>query len=132
MSRGWFYRIGNDTIDRYPLSHEGRLTKILCITKEVFKNLKAALAEFEFKLKSAQLKPKTSFRQKASKKELLRGTRNDDHKSDGDKCIGSFEPSNIFNTRFSHLWRLRRLTAWFKEQEAYEDLRYIKAYSIEI
>jgi len=35
---------GNDTIDRYPLPYEGRLTKIICITKEVFEKLKAAWA----------------------------------------------------------------------------------------
>jgi hypothetical protein len=124
--------IGNDTIHRYPLSYEGRLTKILCITKEAFKNLKAVSAEFEFKPRSAQLKPKTSFQQKRSKKEPLAGPRNGDLKTDEDKYTGSFEPSNIFCTRESSFWRLRNFKTWFKEQGSYEDLRYIKSYSIKI
>ncbi|MFA5362652.1 MAG: hypothetical protein WC335_05325, partial [Candidatus Omnitrophota bacterium] len=33
---------GNDTIDRYPLSYEEKLTKILCIRREIFEKLKAA------------------------------------------------------------------------------------------
>jgi len=105
---------------------------LLCITKEVFEKLKAALAKFDLGQKTASPKPKTPFRQKLSKKEPLRGSRNDDLKLDRDKCIGSFEPSNIFNIQSSSLWRSRNLEAWFKEQESYEDLRYIEAYKIKI
>ena len=123
---------GNDTIDRYPLPYEGKLTKLLCISKEVFEKLKAALGEFGLKPKLASPKPKTSFRQKLSRKELLGGSKNDDLKPGRDKYTGSFEPSNILNTRNSSFWRLRNLEAWFKEQESYEDPRYLKAYSIEI
>ena len=122
---------GNDTIDRYPLPYEGKLTKVLCITKKGFKKLKAALKKFGLEPKSALHKPKTPFRQKLSKRKPLGAPRNDDLKSDRDKCIGSFEPSNIFNIQDSTLWRLRRLKAWFKEQESYEDLRYLKSYSVE-
>jgi hypothetical protein len=125
LSRKKYYFDGNDTIDRYPLPHEGRLKKILCISKEVFKELKAALAEFGFK-------PKTSFRQKLPKKEPLSIARSDDRKSDKDECIGSFEPSNILETRNSLFWRLRNLNAWFKEQESYEDSRYVKSHRIKI
>lgn len=46
--------------------------------------------------------------------------------------IGFFEPSNIFNIQNSFRWRLRNLGDWFKEQESYEDSRYIKSYSIKI
>ncbi len=106
--------------------------KLLCISKEVFEKLKAALDEFGLKPKPAPAKPKTSFRQKLPKKEPLVGSRNDVLESDRDKCIGSFEPSNIFNIQNSFLWRLRNLKAWFKEQESYEDSRYLKAYKIEI
>ena len=125
-------KYGNDTIDHYPLPYEGRLIKLLCISKEVFKKLKAALDEFGFKPKPALPKPKQPFRQKPPKKELLKSSKSDDLKPGRDKCIGPFEPSNIFNTRNSSLWRLRNLRAWFKEQESYEDSRYLKAYSIEI
>ena len=123
---------GNDTIDRYPLPYEGKLTKLLCISKELFEKLKAALDEFGLGPKPASVKPKTSFRQKLHRKEPLVGSRNDVLGSDRDKCIGSFEPSNIFNTYNSSLWRLRNLNAWFKEQESYEDLRYLECYSIKI
>ena len=118
--------------DRYPLPYEGNLTKLLCISKEVFKKLKADLAEFGLGQKPASPKPKTPFRQKLPKKEPLGDSKSDDLKPDRDKCIGSFEPSNIFNTRNSSFWRLRNLRAWFKEQESYEDCRYLKAYKIEI
>ena len=88
--------------------------------------------EFGIRPKPAPPKPKTPFPQKLPKEEPLRGPRNDDLKSDRDKYIGPFEPSNIFNTRNSSLWRLRNLKAWFEEQESYEDSRYLKAYKIEI
>ncbi len=123
---------GNDTIDRYPLPYGGKLTKLLCISKEVFKKLKAALDEFGLGPKPASPKLKTSFRQRLPKKEPLESPKDDDIKTDRDKCLGSFEPSNIFNIQNSHLWRLRNLKAWFKEQESYEDLRYLRYYSIEI
>jgi len=90
------------------------------------------LDEFDIKPKPASSEPKTPFRKKLSKKEPLRDSRNNDLKSDRDKCISSFEPSNIFNTRNSSFWRLRNLKAWFKEQASYEDLRYIKSYSTKI
>ena len=122
------HTFGNDTIDRYPLPYKGKLTKLLCISREVFEKLKKALAEFELKPKLASSNPKTSFRQKPFKKEHPSGSRNNDLKSARDKCIGSFEPSNILNTRNSVFWRLRNLKAWFKEQASYEDLRYIKSY----
>jgi len=124
--------VGNDTIDPYPLPYKGKLIKLLCISKEVFEKLKAALDEFGLKPKPASPKPKTSFRQKLYRKELLWGPKNDDLKPGRDKYTASFEPSNIFNTRNSSFWRLRNLEAWFKEQASYEDPRYLKAYKIEI
>jgi len=123
---------GNDTIDRYPLPPEGRLRKILCISKEVFEKLKAALDESGLGQKLALLKPKPSSPQRAPRKEPLRGPRIDSLKTGKDKCIGFFEPSNIFNVRNSSLWRLRNLNAWFKEQASYEDLRYIESRLIKI
>ena len=44
---------GNDTIDRYPLTYRRKLKKLLCISKEVFNKLKAALNEFGFRPKPA-------------------------------------------------------------------------------
>jgi hypothetical protein len=123
---------GNDTIDRYPLPYEGRLVKILCITKEVFENLKAAWAEFALKPKRASAKTKPSFRQKPLKKEPQAGSRNDNHKPQKEKATSCFEPSDIFNIQYSSLWKIRNLKAWFKEQESYEDARYLKMYQIKI
>jgi len=90
------------------------------------------LAEFKLKPKTGSVKPKTSFRQKRSKKEPRIDSRHNDHKPDEDKCISTFTPSNIFNIQHSSLWRMRRLEAWFKEQESYTDARYIESYSVEI
>lgn len=132
MSKRITHQPGNDTIDRYPLPYEGKLEKLLCISKEVFERLKAALDEFGLRPKLVPPKSKMPFRQKPSKKEHLGATRNEDRKSDRDKCIGSFEPSNIFNIQNSSLWRLRNLQAWFKEQESYEDSRYLESYKIKI
>ena len=123
---------GNDTIHRYPPASKGELTKLLCISREVFGKLKAALVEFGVRPKTALPKPKHPFQQKPSRKEPLEGSRNDDLKPTRDKYVSSFEPSNIFNTRNSQFWRLRNLGAWFKEQESYEDQRYLKYYSVEI
>jgi len=122
---------GNDTIDPYPLPYEGKLTKVLCISREIFKKLKAALDEFDLSPKLASPKPKTPSRQKTSKKEPLESPRNGDLKPNNN-YTSSYEPSNILNTRFSSLWRAQNLNAWFKEQESYEDVRYIKSYSTKI
>ncbi len=88
------------------------------------------MGEFGLEQKSASLKPKTPFQQKFPKKDLIESSKSNDLKPDRDKYIGSYEPSNILNTQNSLFWRLRNLKAWFKEQESYEDLRYLKSYSI--
>jgi len=132
LSRYSNAKFGNDTIDRYPLPPEGKLRKILCISKEIFEKLKAALGEFGLRQKSASPKPRPSFPQKPPQKEPLGRPRNDDLKPHKNKCIGSFEPSNILDTRNSDFWRLRNLNAWFKEQASYEDLRYLKFFPIKI
>jgi len=94
--------------------------------------LKADLAGFGIRPKPGPSKPKTLFKQKPLKKEPLGSPRSNNLVRSRDKCIGSFEPSNIFNTRNSSLWRLRNLETWFKEQKSYEDSRYIKEYQIKI
>ena len=132
LSTKFLWHFGNDTIDCYPLPYEEKLRKLLCISKEVFKKLKAAFDKSGLGQKPASVKPKTSSRQKLQRKKSIGSPRNDNLKPDRDKCIGSFEPSNIFNIQNSQLWRLRNLKAWFKEQESYEDLRYLECYSIKI
>jgi hypothetical protein len=121
---------GNDTIHRYPLPCEGKLTKLLCISKEAFEKLKAALDKSGLGPKPASLEPKTPFRKKLLRKKPLEGYRDRDLKPD-DKYTGSYEPSNILYTQSSSLWRTRNLGAWFKEQDSYEDFRYIKSYPTE-
>jgi hypothetical protein len=88
------------------------------------------LNESGLRKKLSSPKPKTPFLQKLPKKEPLGAPKNDDLKSDRYKMLCSFEPSNIFNIQNSFLWRLQNLKAWFKEQESYEDFRYLKSYSI--
>ncbi|MCK4308075.1 hypothetical protein KAW50_07630 [candidate division WOR-3 bacterium] len=123
---------GNGTIDRYPLPRKGKLRKIVCISKEVFKKLKVSLDGFTARPKPAPPKPKTPFRKKPPKKEALLNPRSNDLEPSKDKCTSSFEPSNIMNTRNSSFWRLRNLNDWFKELESYEDPRYIKGYKVKI
>ena len=119
---------GNDTIDPYPLFYEGNLTKLLCISKEAFEKIKTALNEFGLSKKFVLPKPKISLKKTSFKKEH----ENNIVEVIDDKRIDYFELSNIFNTRNSHFWRLRNLKEWFKEQESYEDLRYIKTSQITI
>ena len=90
------------------------------------------MAEFGLKPKIAAPKLKTPSWQKPLKKEPLGSPRNGNHRTGGDKCIGSFEPSNIFNTRYSDFWRFRNLETWFREQASYEDTRYLECYQIKI
>ena len=116
MSRIPIRLSGNDTIDRYPLTYRRKLKKLLCISKEVFNKLKAALNEFGFRPKPASPKPKTPFRQKLSRKEPLRGAKNDDLKSDKDNYAGSFEPSNILDARNSLFWRLKQIRSFLALQ----------------
>ena len=122
---------GNDTIDPYPLPCGGKLIKVLCISREIFKKLKTALNEFDLGSKPVSPKPKTPLRQKISKKEPLESPRNNDLKPDNN-YTSSYEPSNILNTRFSSFWRAQNLKTWFKEQESYEDPRYLKFFSVKI
>jgi hypothetical protein len=124
LSTSIYAQAGNDTIDHYPLPYEGKLTKLLCISRENFKKLKAALDEFGIKPKPASSKPKTPFPQRLPKKEPLGGPRNDDIKPGRNKCTPLYEPTNIIHTRDSSLWRWQRMRAWFKEQELYEDGNY--------
>ncbi len=131
MSSGIRLKVGNDTIHHYPLPCEGKLSKVLCVSREIFKKLKAALNEFDLGLKPASPKPKTPLQQKVSKKEPLENPKNNDLKPDNN-YTGSYEPSNILNTRFSSFWRAQNLKAWFKEQASYEDPRYLKSYLIKI
>jgi hypothetical protein len=131
MSSKSFKQNGNDTIDRYPLSYEGKLKKILCVTEEVFKNLRAALVEFGLRPKNALPKTKLPFQQKPLQKRPLGCPRSANLKPEGNKCIGSFEPSDLFTNKSSSFWREQNLKAWFKEQRSYEDFRYIKAYAVE-
>ena len=123
---------GNDTIHRYPLPYEGKLTRLLCVSKGVFEKLKAAWAEFGLKPKTARFRPKTSFREKRSKKAPLAGSKNNDHKPNRDKCTGSFEPLDIFTNKSSDFWRQQNLKTWFKEQESYEDSRYLEYYPVNL
>jgi hypothetical protein len=90
------------------------------------------LAEFRFRPKKASFKPKPSLRQKPLEKERLVAPRNNDRRTVGDKCTGSFEPLDLFTNKSSSFWREQNLKAWFKEQESYEDQRYVKAYLVDL
>ena len=110
MSRESFINDGNDTIDRYPLSYRGRLTKLLCISKLVFEKLTLAAREFFVKpvcqkrLPAPVQENKPSFKQPEA---CLADNGNTGH--------SEYAPSQIWNTRNSRLWQWRRLSEWWRE-----------------
>ena len=127
-----FFITGNDTIDHYPLPYEGRLKKLLCISKEIFKELKGALKESGIRpgRKTASRGKKASlpkFNANRQNKEnpgaehSLRGSTTNDRASRRDKYTPLYEPTNMVYTRDSSLWRWQHMAAWFKEQALYED-----------
>jgi len=105
---------------------------LLCISKEVFKELGAALREFGIRPsrkitsceKSTSLPKFDEYRQNKknpAKERTLRDPTVKDLASRRDRCTPAYEPTNIIHTRDSSLWRWQRMRAWFKEQELYED-----------
>jgi len=101
---------GNDTIDRYPLPYKGRLIKLLCISKAVFKELVLTAREFfvepvytEYLDTPAQEKEPLPKRPQL----LLSNNREDGYLE--------YTPSRIWSTRDSKFWRWRRVNEWWRE-----------------
>ena len=101
---------GNDTIDRYPLPYEGKLTKLLCISKERFEKL--ALVTQEFFAKKHVLKNIPAQAQKT--KSLLKAP--ELFLCGIEKArYSAYTPTSIWQTRYSEFWQWQRVSEWYRE-----------------
>ena len=110
MSRYYNAKFGNDTIDRYPLFYERKLTKLLCISKELFEKL--ALATQEFFVKENILKniPAQDQKAKSLRKAPIPSL------PDSEKTRYSiYTPTPIWQTRYSEFWQWQRVSEWYRE-----------------
>ena len=110
MSRLYRVNFGNDTIDRYPLPYRGKLTKLLCISKELFEKL--ALAAQEFFAKESILKdtPALIRRSKPLLKAPVTSLRNIEKAG-----YSAYTPTPIWQTRYSEFWQWQRVSEWYRE-----------------
>jgi len=101
--------VGNGKIDHYPPLKELRIKRILCQSRQKFKELQKELKQLFYKKK--QGKPKL---QKSAKKEniIVKEVFNE---ASSVKTVPDHKPSNIINLHNSELWRWRRVREWFKE-----------------
>jgi hypothetical protein len=97
---------GNDTIHRYPLSCEGKLTKLLCISKEVFEKLTLTAREFFIKERIPKSAPA---RIKPCKMPVLATRRK------GKARYQEYTPTPIWYTRCSEYWQWQRVSEWWRE-----------------
>ena len=103
-------KVGNDTIDRYPLHYREKLAKLLCISKEIFKKLRLTTREFYTQQAIVKNAPTQAQRTKALHKTPALS-------SCGTKettCL-EYTPTNIWPTRDSTLWQWRRAYEWWHE-----------------
>ncbi len=101
---------GNDTIDRYPLPHKGKLTKLLCISKELFEKLAFATQEFFAKESILKNTPALIRRSKPLLKAPVTSLRN--IKKAG---YSAYTPTPIWQTRYSEFWQWQRVNEWHRE-----------------
>jgi hypothetical protein len=106
-----FYKtVGNDTIDRYPLPCRGRLTKLLCISKEIFERLRLTTREFYARQAIIKSTPARVQRTKALPKVSVLPS----HDAKKTTCP-EYTPTKIWATRDSALWQWRRAYEWWRE-----------------
>jgi len=101
---------GNDTIDRYPPAYEGKLTKLLCISKERFKKLTLATQEIFTKKHVFKNIPAQVHKTKSLLKTLepsLRGIKKSRY--------SAYTPTTIWQTRYSEFWQWQRVSEWHRE-----------------
>jgi len=101
---------GNDTIDRYPPTYEGRLTKLLCISKEVFEKL--CLSAQEFYARQATVNNAPAWVQKT---ELLPKAPALPLHSSKRANYPEYAPTPIWQTRYSDFWQWQRVSEWHRE-----------------
>ena len=101
---------GNDTIDRYPLLYEGKLRKILCISKTVFEKLLLTAREFFVEPVYTECLA-TPVQEDEPLPETARLLPYGNSKAG---YLG-YTPSRIWSTRDSKLWQWRRFNEWWRE-----------------
>ena len=119
MSNRSFNPRGNDTIDRYPLPYRGKLTKLLCISKELFEKL--TLASQGFFTKKHVLKNTPARAQRT--KSLLKAP--EPSLRDIEKAVyPEYSPTKIWQTRYSEFWQWQRVSEWWREfgQDDYQQI----------
>jgi len=105
-----FSGYGNDTIHRYPLPYEGKLTKLLCLSKERFEKLSLTAQEFSTKEKIFKNTPAQTQKIKPlckASKLTLRGSE--------ETKYSAYIPTPIWQTRYSELWQWQRVSEWYRK-----------------
>ena len=98
---------GNDTIDRYPPIHEGKLTKLICISKGLFEKLCLETKEF-LAVKPA---PRKINSVKAESKPLCYVPQENTLRPGN----SVYMPTKIWATRSSEYWQWQRVSEWDRE-----------------
>ena len=106
-ARSIYICIGNGKIDRYPLSEELRLRKLLCISKDHFKELKRAVDQF--KAKKSRVKKHTTIIEIPEENQLNKRT------------PFSYDPTNIWYTHQTSSRQQRHFKEWFNQFDEYDD-----------
>ena len=105
-----FFTFGNDTIHRYPLPYKGKLTKLLCISKENFEKLCLSAQEFYAQLAAVNNAParvqRTELLCKAPALPLRHIKRTN---------YPEYAPTKIWQTRYSEFWQWQRVSEWHRE-----------------
>jgi hypothetical protein len=110
LSRNISVYDGNDTIDPYPLPYEGKLTKLLCISKERFEKLALAAQEFLTKKHVFKNTPSRTQRIKLLCKAPAPSSRNIER-----TVYPEYTPTRIWQTRQSEFWQWQRVSEWHRE-----------------
>jgi hypothetical protein len=101
---------GNDTIDPYPLSCQGKLTKLLCISKERFEKLCLAARELLVNDKLIRSIPAQT-----QKVKLLCETPVLTLHSSQKTKHSAYIPTPIWQTHYSEFWQWQRVSEWHRE-----------------
>ena len=103
-------QLGNDTIHRYPLPYRGKLTKLLCISKETFEKLRLTTREFYTQQAVAKNIPA-----RVQRTELLRKASALPLRCNEEARYSAYTPTKIWQTRYSELWQWQRVNDWYRE-----------------
>lgn len=111
MSKNFWSELGNDTIHRYPLLHRGRLKKLFCISREIFKKLCLAAQEHLVK----ELPLKKILAQAPRIKSLPKTPASALYGREENKHSWYYSPTKMWVTRYSELWQWQRVSEWDRE-----------------